>query len=214
MRSSLTDNTRPSKPSSTAKKALAYGLATTTYAAWCALEANWTLRRRNQGRANPVQPVAAERHSGRVLLATAVLGDLAAAGLLRHAPSHRLTGDRATTILIALPGVWTGLALRHRAIAALGEHHRATVDVHPDQPLIRTGPYRRLRHPSYAGGLLAVACAAFALDHPPAAAAVIGCTLAGQLYRIHAEETLLTTAFGAAYTDYAATTARLIPGIW
>ncbi|MET9324760.1 isoprenylcysteine carboxylmethyltransferase family protein [Streptomyces sp. NPDC003038] len=207
-------NTRPTTSPRTPKKALAYGLAAATLTAWYGLEAHWMLRRRRQIRTHPVQPLAAERHSGRVLLAAGFLGQAAAGALLCYAPGRRLLGDRATTILIALPGVWTGLALRHRAVATLGEHHRVTVDVHPGQPLTRTGLYRHLRHPSYAGGLLAIGCAAFSLDHPPAAAVLTGCSLAGQLYRIHAEETVLTKAFGTAYTDYSATTARLIPGVW
>ncbi|NEY30639.1 hypothetical protein GTU99_00185 [Streptomyces sp. PRKS01-65] len=58
------------------------------------------------------------------------------------------------------------MALRHGAVATLGEHFGSTVDVRPARPVVRTGRYRHLRHPSYAGALLMAACAGFCLDHP------------------------------------------------
>ena len=56
------------------------------------------------------------------------------------------------------PGAWWPLwlflflaaqGLRYAAIAALGERWNARVFVLPDMPLVRTGPYRWLRHPNY-----------------------------------------------------------------
>ncbi len=180
------------------------------------LEAKWALRQRRRNRRRSPQPLATERRSTYVLLTALALGEVGAASLLRCTrPARlRLTGDRATTTLIALPGVWAGLALRHWAVACLGEHFRGTVDVRPGQPVVRTGPYRYLRHPSYAGGLIMVACAGFCLDHLPAQLVLTGSALAGCCYRIHIEDTVLTSVLGADYADYAAHTARLIPGIW
>ncbi|GAU66174.1 hypothetical protein SSP35_02_05430 [Streptomyces sp. NBRC 110611] len=178
------------------------------------LEARWALRQRHRNRSRPPQPLAEDRRSTYVVLAALTLGHVGAAALLRRSGTARLTGDRAANTLIALPGVWAGLALRHWAVASLGEHFRSTVDLRPGQPVVRTGPYRYLRHPSYAGGLIVIACAGFCLDHLPAHLVLTGGALAGSLYRIHAEDTVLTSALGADYADYAARTARLIPGIW
>lgn len=196
------------------RKTVAAALAAATAAACYGLEADWLLRRRRQARHEHPRPVAAERRSTYVVLATTTLGDLGAAVWLLRAPRHHLLGDRATAVCLALPGIWAGAALRRWAVTTLGEHHRATVDIRPGQPVVRTGPYRYVRHPSYAGGLLTVACTGLALDHPPAALTLFGCTLAGLLYRIRTEDAALVRAFGASYTAYAATTARLLPRIW
>ncbi|MFJ8585728.1 methyltransferase family protein [Streptomyces sp. NPDC093595] len=196
------------------KAALAWTLAGATAALEYGLEARWALRQRRRDRRRPPRPLAADRRSTYVLLGAIVLGEAGAAVLLRCAPSARMTGDRATSTLVALPGVWAGMALRHWAVATLGEHFRGTVDVRPGQPVIRTGPYRHLRHPSYAGGLLMVACAGFALDHPPAHLVLFGGTLAGMLHRIRTEDAVLTSALGPDYAEYAARTARLVPGVW
>ncbi|MEV5884924.1 isoprenylcysteine carboxylmethyltransferase family protein [Streptomyces sp. NPDC052020] len=204
----------PGPASGGSKATLAWTLAGATAALEYGLEAKWALRQRRRDRRRPPQPLAADRRSTCVLLTAVTLGEAGAAALLRWAPSARMTGDRATNTLIALPGIWAGMALRHWAVATLGEHFRSTVDVRPGQPVVRTGPYRHLRHPSYAGALLMAACAGFCLDHPPAHLVLVCCTLAGMLHRIHAEDTVLTSALGSDYADYASGTARLIPGVW
>ena len=48
-----------------------------------------------------------------------------------------------------------GVVLRGWSFHALGQYFTAVIKVSPDQPVITSGPYRLLRHPSYAGGLLA-----------------------------------------------------------
>ena len=49
----------------------------------------------------------------------------------------------------------TGVVLRGWSFHALGQYFTAVIKVSPDQPVVTNGPYRLLRHPSYAGGLLA-----------------------------------------------------------
>jgi protein-S-isoprenylcysteine O-methyltransferase Ste14 len=53
--------------------------------------------------------------------------------------------------------MWLGLATRIWAVAALGGAFRTTVEVDLDQAVVTTGPYKWIRHPSYAGLLLTVA---------------------------------------------------------
>lgn len=50
-----------------------------------------------------------------------------------------------------------GQALRYRAIRALGTRWNTRVWVLPDVPLVRSGPYARLRHPNYLGVALELA---------------------------------------------------------
>ncbi|MBO8202714.1 isoprenylcysteine carboxylmethyltransferase family protein [Streptomyces smyrnaeus] len=160
------------------------------------------------------KPAESEQRSALILLSVSTLGQAGALALARRAPTVSLTGNRTTAAATALPVVWTGLALRWYSVRTLGTYFRATVDVRPDQPVIRTGPYRYVRHPSYTGGLLAVAGAGLILDDAPAWLLLTGSTLAALLYRIHTEEAMLTRHLAPDYPRYAATTYRLIPGIW
>ncbi|WEB45427.1 MULTISPECIES: isoprenylcysteine carboxylmethyltransferase family protein [Streptomyces] len=181
-----------------------------TCATWYGVEAAWMARRRGSGS----RPLASERRSTLVLLGMGVLGEAGAVALAWRRPTVPLVGDRTTAALVALPAVWAGLAVRWWAVRTLGTHFRATIDVRDDQPVIRTGPYRYVRHPSYTGGLLAVAGAATVLNDVPAWLVLTGSTLAALLYRIHTEDTILIHHLGPDYTDYAATTPRLIPRVW
>ena len=74
--------------------------------------------------------------------------------------------------------------------------------VSTDQPVISTGPYRLLRHPSYTGLLLACIGVGLASAtgrpgcHGPLPLTVI-------LWRIHIEENALMTTLGDRYRGYA-----------
>ena len=78
----------------------------------------------------------------------------------------------------------------------------------------RRGPYRVLRHPSYAGLLLIFAGFGLTFGSWVSAAAALLIGLAGMLPRIWVEERALAQAFGADYEDYASSTARLLPHVW
>ncbi len=83
--------------------------------------------------------------------------------------------------------------------------------IQPDHRLVTTGPYRLLRHPSYAGALLAAVGFGVALTHWTSLLAVLAGWAIGIAYRIRVEEAALRGAFGAAYDEYSARTRRLIP---
>jgi protein-S-isoprenylcysteine O-methyltransferase Ste14 len=82
-----------------------------------------------------------------------------------------------------------------------------------DRKMMKTGPYRFVRHPRYAG--LIVCSIAFAL----AMASVIAWGLAlGWIWvnvrRVGLEDDYLRGLFGAEYEQYAARTARFLPGVY
>jgi protein-S-isoprenylcysteine O-methyltransferase Ste14 len=107
-----------------------------------------------------------------------------------------------------------GLVLRGWSFMTLGKYFTHNVTVSSDQPVIDTGPYRLLRHPSYAG--LALACAGIGLTAANWAS-LIGVTLlplALLLWRIHVEENALRATLGDRYSSYASRHKRLIPLIW
>jgi len=59
---------------------------------------------------------------------------------------------------VALTLMLVGLLVRSWAVETLGRYFTWNVDVQDDQPLVRSGPYALVRHPSYTGALLTWFC--------------------------------------------------------
>jgi protein-S-isoprenylcysteine O-methyltransferase Ste14 len=127
-----------------------------------------------------------------------------------NASSRFAAGVRAAGVAV----MWLGLLLRVWAIVTLGRSFRTTVVVDADQAVIRRGPYARIRHPSYTGLLVFLAGLGVACGSWWSVAAGLLIPLPAFVYRIRVEEAELTRVLGPAYRDYAAATARLIPGVW
>ena len=147
------------------------------------------------------------------LLIAAIVGALALGVWL----AWRDDGQLATNE----PLLWTGMAvmvagllLRWWSVRTLAQYFTVDIAIQPGQELIRRGPYRRLRHPSYSGALLTVSGFGIALGNPLAALVVIVPITAAFLWRIRIEEQMLAQAFPEAYPDYARETWRLIPFLW
>jgi protein-S-isoprenylcysteine O-methyltransferase Ste14 len=111
---------------------------------------------------------------------------------------------------IALAAMVAGLALRTWAIATLGRWFTLVVEVAAAQPVVQTGPYRVIRHPSYAGALLAFAGSAVLLR--AWVAAVLGTLALAVAFRrrIDREERLLIARLPG-YGDYVRRTGALLP---
>lgn len=92
-----------------------------------------------------------------------------------------------------------GLLLRWWSVRTLAQFFTVDIAIHPGQELIRRGPYRLLRHPSYTGALLTVVGFAIALGNLLAALVVIVPITAAFLWRIRIEERMLADAFPEAY---------------
>jgi protein-S-isoprenylcysteine O-methyltransferase len=107
-----------------------------------------------------------------------------------------------------------GLAFRWYAIIYLGRFFTVNVEIAADHELIDTGPYRRVRHPSYTGALLAFLGLSLCTQNWASLALMEVGTTVGFLYRIRVEEAALSGAFGERYRLYRQRTARLIPGIY
>jgi protein-S-isoprenylcysteine O-methyltransferase Ste14 len=107
-----------------------------------------------------------------------------------------------------------GLVLRGWSFKTLGQYFTHTVMVSSDQPVIATGPYRVLRHPSYTGVLLACIGVGLAAANWADLAALLLLTLTPLLWRIHIEEHALSATLGERYRAYAAQHKRLVPLVW
>jgi protein-S-isoprenylcysteine O-methyltransferase len=92
----------------------------------------------------------------------------------------------------------------------LGGNWSAIVAVKQGHKLVRRGPYRLVRHPIYAGLLLAMAGTAIGFGGLGGFLAV-AIALAGFLAKARAEESFMLEEFGAGYEEYRSRVRALIP---
>lgn len=107
-----------------------------------------------------------------------------------------------------------GLVLRWYSIYYLGRYFTVNVAIHSRHEVIDTGPYRLIRHPSYAGALLAFLGLALCLDNWVSLVVVIVPTMLAFNRRMNVEEHALANALGTPYTSYMRRTKRLVPRIY
>jgi protein-S-isoprenylcysteine O-methyltransferase Ste14 len=147
-----------------------------------------------------------------VLTAIACL-NLALYGAPRVVPAAAIRPG-AAACGVGLAVLLAGLVLRGWSIKTLGDYFTFTVMVSSDQPVIKTGPYRVLRHPGYAGILLACAGVGLASANWVAVGGAVLVPLAFLLCRIRIEERALLKTLGDPYRCYAASHKRLVPLVW
>lgn len=127
-------------------------------------------------------------------------------------PRSRLPGGWPP-FAIGLALIWAGLGLNRWSRWALGPAYRPVVTIIEDQQVVMRGPYRALRHPMYAGGILM--CLGVGL----LTGTWIGLALwllppAALVRRIHVEEEVLGENLGETYVTFRDSRSRLIPRIW
>jgi protein-S-isoprenylcysteine O-methyltransferase Ste14 len=122
----------------------------------------------------------------------------------------------AADLLAGIGGIIiaAGVALRLWAVVVLGRYFRLTVTVEKDQPVVTTGPYRVLRHPSYAGMLVTLVGLGIGLGSVLSLAAACVIAIPAMLRRINVEERALRAGLGAPYDRYCDSTWRILPGLW
>jgi protein-S-isoprenylcysteine O-methyltransferase Ste14 len=106
-----------------------------------------------------------------------------------------------------------GGAIRLAALKELGRQYSAFLAIQHQHQLIRSGIYRRIRHPFYLGGLLNLPGAMLAF-RSPFAVLVLVASLAFVVNRIGREEQLLLNEFPETYREYQHGTWRLLPPIY
>jgi protein-S-isoprenylcysteine O-methyltransferase len=116
--------------------------------------------------------------------------------------------------VLGIATVIFGLAFRWYSIIYLGRFFTVNVDILEGHQLIDTGPYRRIRHPSYTGALLAFWGLAVCTQNWLSFAIIVVGPTAAFLYRMQVEEVALSGAFGERYRQYMQRTARLLPGLY
>jgi protein-S-isoprenylcysteine O-methyltransferase Ste14 len=148
-----------------------------------------------------------------------VLGVFAVLGLLdSYLPAYTdrisfwtIDGDAIRwlgVVLFAAGGV-----LRLWPVVVLGPRFSGLVAIQPGHTLVTSGLYGVIRHPSYLG-LLVNSLGLGLAFRSGVGVLLTALTLVPVVARIHAEERLLRTQFGAEYDAYRARTSRLIPGVY
>jgi protein-S-isoprenylcysteine O-methyltransferase len=126
-------------------------------------------------------------------------------------------GRMALPLAVAWCGIAAmvlGIALRVWASRVLGRYFTRTLHATSDQPVVRDGPYRVIRHPGYLGDILLWSGAAFATLNGIVFAVLTLAAIGAYAYRIHTEEAMLRATLGEPYREYARQTRRLIPFVY
>lgn len=148
------------------------------------------------------------------LLLIAVLwwvGIVASFALSLLVPQTSLRTERPAAFVLGIGLMLAGTAFRWYSARILGKYFTFDVATQTGQVLIETGPYRYIRHPSYAGALLTLAGFGFALGNWASLIVAVLCLSVAYAYRIRVEEGALSAALGPAYQEYTRRTWRLIP---
>jgi len=152
---------------------------------------------------------ARDRGSAPLIMALSLVSQIAASLELRAG-----TAVSAGAVCGGVALVLLGSAIRVAAIRTLGTAFTASVRVDADHRLVQHGLYRRLRHPSYLGALLALLGVPVLFSAWWATAFTLLTMSFAYTLRIRLEEHALLERHGAAYHEYRARTAMLIPGLW
>lgn len=128
---------------------------------------------------------------------------------VRPAGFHKSTIALIASMILAPPS----LALVWMATRHLGKQWRYAAALREDHELIRTGPYRWLRHPIYASMFGMLLATGLCWTWWPMFLGSIVCFIAGTEIRIRAEDRLLEAHFQEAFRAYRAQTRAYVPFI-
>jgi len=135
--------------------------------------------------------------------------------LLPHLPIFHFLNFAPVNPVLSSIGIIlcaAGMALLVWARRHLGRNWSQTVAAKIGHELVTSGPYRYVRHPMYAGGLVACVGSAMVCGGAWIFLLVILGTLF--LWRVGAEDRLMAQQFPNEYPDYKKRTKALIPFVW
>ncbi len=138
-----------------------------------------------------------------VAVSVATLRPIGAADIHQH----------VVTDWIGLGLLWCGISLRLWCFRTLGRYFTVVIQTSADQPVITSGPYRVIRHPSYSGLLASVTGAGLFTGNWLSAIGITVSVAGALVYRIWVEDRAMRATV-AGYADYASTHKRLIPFVW
>ncbi len=139
------------------------------------------------------------------------IGAILACSLLAKYNSFGMPIPQDSRLLVGTLIIWGGLLIRWWAIYSLGKYFTVVVTVETGQKLIKKGPYKYIRHPSYTGSILAGIGLGFGLGNWVGLAVIL--ILPGISYFLRAvvEEKAMLSSLGNDYLVYMRQTSRFIP---
>jgi protein-S-isoprenylcysteine O-methyltransferase Ste14 len=114
---------------------------------------------------------------------------------------------------IGISMILLGSLLRRYCWRTLGEYFTGDVRARHDQPVINTGPYRLVRHPSYTAGMMMFIGIGLALGSWLSLVLLTLATIATYVYRVTVEERALLETIGEPYRVYCSERKRFVPYI-
>jgi protein-S-isoprenylcysteine O-methyltransferase Ste14 len=124
----------------------------------------------------------------------------------------RFVADTSAAAVIGVTLTTAGVAFAIWARWHLGANWSAIVSIREQHELIRTGPYRHVRHPIYTGMLLAMAGTALVLGELRGLLA-FAITLFAFYWKARKEEAWLTREFGESFEAHTKQTGMFLPKI-
>jgi protein-S-isoprenylcysteine O-methyltransferase Ste14 len=177
---------------------------------WIGFEVGLVLRDRKQNKGG----TGIDRGTRYLNFLSIVLG-ITGAALLNGLSAFFFPGGRTGLVFwIGILVMALGLGLRILAIQTLGAAFRTTIETHEHQPVIRNGPYRLIRHPSYSGILLMCLGYGLAVQNWLSLLVAVLLPLSALAYRMRVEEKALVASLGPEYEEYQRHTKKIIPWIW
>lgn len=143
-----------------------------------------------------------------------IIVSVVAAVLVARAASFAALPQRELFRAAALALFLAGLILRWSAIFVLGRFFTVDVQIAQDHELVKRGPFRLVRHPSYTGVLLAFVGFGLSLANWAALLVLMVPIFIAFVRRMNVEEQALTTGLGERYRSYMRRTRRLVPGVY
>jgi protein-S-isoprenylcysteine O-methyltransferase Ste14 len=175
------------------------------YAAWIVLVVYLTVSAKGS-KADAQGHLAQRLALTLALIAAFVLPHLQAFAFVNIAPVNPVLSGIGLVLTAA------GMALLVWGRQTLGNNWSQVVSAKIGHELVTFGPYRYVRHPMYAGGLLA--CIGSAIAAGGAFVLLLAILTPLFLSRVRAEDELMTGQFPQAYPDYKKRTQALIPFVW
>jgi protein-S-isoprenylcysteine O-methyltransferase Ste14 len=117
-------------------------------------------------------------------------------------------------LVVGVALAWCGILIRVAAKRALGRFFVGAVLIQDDHRVVTDGPYAVVRHPGYAGSIVALFGLGLATANVGSILIFLGVSLLVFVRTIRVEEAALTAGLGEPYIDYSRDRARLVPGIW
>jgi protein-S-isoprenylcysteine O-methyltransferase Ste14 len=122
-------------------------------------------------------------------------------------------GARLPVFAIGVALMILGSLLRRWCFRTLGQYFTGDVKARVDQPVIRTGPYRFVRHPSYTAGIMMFTGIGLALGSWFSFLLITIASIATYWYRVTIEERALLSTIGEQYASFMKERKRFIPYI-